>query len=66
MYIVIAGGGFYSYYNHHQENKSDKGRKIVVKNLSFMHTKRFNKYFKRWMQFRVGAIPRLPPKDSHR
>ena len=25
-----------------------------------MHTKRFNTSFKRWVQFRVGAIPRLP------
>ena len=24
-----------------------------------MHTKRFNTFFKRWVQFRVGAIPRL-------
>ena len=23
-----------------------------------MHTKRFNTCFKRWVQFRVGAIPR--------
>ena len=23
-----------------------------------MHTKRFNTFFKRWVQFRVGAIPR--------
>ena len=27
-----------------------------------MHTKRFNTFFKRWVQFRVVAIPRLPPK----
>ena len=27
-----------------------------------MHTKRFNTCFKRWVQFRVGAIPRLPKK----
>ena len=25
-----------------------------------MHTKRFYTFFKRWVQFRVGAIPRLP------
>ena len=25
-----------------------------------MHTKRFNTLFKRWLQFRVGAISRLP------
>ena len=39
-----------------QWNKSEKERKIVVKKLSFMHTKRFNPFFKRWVQFRVGAI----------
>ena len=25
-----------------------------------MHTKRFKEFFNRWVQFRVGAIPRLP------
>ena len=25
-----------------------------------MHTKRFNTFSKRWVQFRVGAIPCLP------
>ena len=25
-----------------------------------MHTKKFNTFFKRWVLFRVGAIPRLP------
>ena len=25
-----------------------------------MHTKRFHTFFKRWVQLRVGAIPRLP------
>ena len=29
-----------------------------------MHTKRFNTLYKRWVQFRVGAIPRLPVKDD--
>ena len=53
--FVVAGGGFYSYYIH-QGNKSDKERKIVRKKLSFMHTKRFNIFFKRWVQFRVGGI----------
>ena len=56
---MVEGGGFYSYYIH-QGNKSDKERKIVRKKLSFMHTKRLNTFFKRWVQFRVGAIPRLP------
>jgi len=54
---LVAGGGFYSYYIH-QGNKSDKERKFVSK--SFIHTKRFNNFFKRWVQCRVGAIPRLP------
>ena len=64
--LVVARGGFYSYYIH-QGNKSDKERKIARKKLSFMHTKRFHTLFKRWVQFkysnvqfRVGAIPRLP------
>ena len=51
--------GFYSYYIH-QGNKLDKERKIVRKKLSFMQTKRFFTFFKKWVQFRVGAIPRLP------
>ena len=55
---------FFLYYIH-QGNKSDKERNIVRKKLSFMHTKRFNKYFKRWVQFRVGAIPRLPIYAVH-
>ena len=41
---MIAGGGFYFYYIH-QENELDKERKIVRKQLSFMHTKRFNMFF---------------------
>ena len=36
-------------------------RKIVRKKLSFMHTKRFDTCFKRWVQFYLGAIPCLPP-----
>ena len=57
--VVVAGGKFYSYYIH-QGYKSDKERKIVREKLSFFHTKRFITFFKRWVQFRVGAIPRLP------
>ena len=57
--FMAAGGGFYSYYIH-QGNKSDKERKIVRKKLRFMNTKGFFSFFKRWMQFRVGAILRLP------
>ena len=37
-----------------------KKLKNVIKKLSFMDTKRFNTFFNRWVQFRVGAIPRLP------
>ena len=55
--FVVAG--FYSYYIH-QKNKLDKERKIVRKKLSLMYTKRFKIFYKRWVQFRVGAIPRLP------
>ena len=58
---MVAGGGFYFYYIH-QGNKLDKERKIVRKKLSFMHTKRFNIFFKKWVQFRVGDIPHLPIK----
>jgi hypothetical protein len=35
-------------------NKSDKERKTLRKKVNFMHTKRFNTFFKRWVQFRVG------------
>ena len=59
--FMVAGGGFYSYHIH-QWNKSDKERKIVRTKLSFIHTKRFSTFFKRWMKFRLGAIPRLPPE----
>ena len=38
----------------------DKDRKIVKKKLSVMHTKRFNTFSNRWVQFCAGAIPRLP------
>ena len=31
-----------------------------MKNVKFKQTKRFNTFLKRWVQFRVGAIPRLP------
>ena len=48
----VAGGGFYFYYIH-QGNKSDKERKIARKKLIFLHTKRFNNFFKRWVQFHV-------------
>ena len=50
---------FYSYYIH-QEKKSDKERKIERKTLSFLHTKRFDTFILRWVQFLVGAIPRPP------
>ena len=50
--FLVAGGEYYSYYIH-QGNKSNKERKIVRKKLSFMHTKRFNTFFKRWVQFHV-------------
>ena len=40
-------------------------KKIVRKKFKFMHTKRFNTFFKRWVQFRVGSIPRLPYEISN-
>ena len=57
--FVVDRGGFYSYYIY-QGNKSDKERKIVSKKLIFIDIKGFNTFFKIWVQFRVGAIPRLP------
>ena len=57
--FVVTGGGFYSYYIN-QGNKSDKDSKIVRKKLGFIHTKRFYTFLKRWGQFRLVAIPRLP------
>ena len=62
--FVVAWGGFYSYFIH-QGNKSYKKGKIVRKKLNFMHTKISNIYFKSWVQFRVGAIPRLPGRRIH-
>ena len=53
---MVAWVGFYSYYIY-EENKSDKERKIERTKLSIMHTKGFNTFFKRWVQFRMGAIP---------
>ena len=41
--FVVAGGGFYSYYNH-QENKSVKEKKIVKK-IILMHTKKCTTFF---------------------
>ena len=59
FYSWSPGAGFYSYYIR-QGNKSDKEREVVRKKLSFMHTKRFNTFSKKWVQFHVGAIPCLP------
>ena len=54
--FVVAGGGLYSYYIH-QGNKSDKERIIARKMLSFMHIKRLNTFFSKWVQSRVGLQP---------
>ena len=43
IWFVVAGGGFYSYYIH-QGNKSDEGKNIVRKKLSFMLKEDFLKY----------------------
>ena len=53
--FVVAGGGFYSYCIN-QGNKSDNERKTLRKKLSFMHTKRFNVFFKTRVQFQVYHI----------
>ena len=53
--FVVAGVGYCSYHIH-PGNKSDKERKIVRKKLSFLHTKRFNTFFKRWVQFQSQPI----------
>ena len=52
--IVVAGGGFYSYYIH-QDNKLDEERKILK---GFMHTKDLISFFKdgcnpSWVHFHV-------------
>ena len=50
------GVGFIPIKSTKEINQIKKG-KLIEK--SFMHTKRFNTLFQRWVQFRVGAIPRL-------
>ena len=57
---MVAVAGFIPIISTMQGNKSDKERKIIRKKMSFMHTERFITIFKRWVQFCVGAIPRLP------
>ena len=57
---MFAEGGFYLYYIPQGNKSSDEERKIIRKNLRFMYIKRFNKFIKRWGQFRMGAIPRVP------
>ena len=57
--LVVAGGGFYSYYIH-LGYKSDKERKIVRKSLVLCIQKDLINFL--LVQFCVGAIPRLPMK----
>ena len=52
---MVDGGGFYSYYIH-QGNKLHKERKILRIKFSFMHTKRFITFFKRWILVCVGQF----------
>ena len=49
---MVAGGGLYSY-SKHKGDKTDKEKKIVRLKLSFMHSKRFNRLFQKWVQFHV-------------
>ena len=58
------GAGFIPIISTEGINQIKRG-KIVRKKLSFMHKKRFNTSFKRWVQFRVGAIPRLPNRCTN-
>ena len=44
--FMVAGGGFYSYYNL-QCIKLDKERKNVRKKISFMHSKIFLRNFEK-------------------
>ena len=37
----------------------ERKEQLYEKKLSFMQTKSFNTFFKRWVQFREGAISRL-------
>ena len=52
------GAGFIPIISTKGINQIKKGK--LLKKLSFMHTKRFNTFFKGWVKFRVGAISRLP------
>ena len=55
--FVVAGAGFITFISTKGVNQIKKEN--CKKKSSFMHTKRFNTFFKRWVPFRVGAIPRL-------
>ena len=52
------GAGFIPIISTKGINKINRKETFITK-LSFMCTKRFIIFFKRWVQFRVGAIPRL-------
>ena len=58
VHLVLHPHGIAPAFLKHERKKSDKERKMLRKGL--MHTKRFNKFLKIWVQFRVGAIPLLP------
>ena len=51
------GAGFIPIISTKGINEIKKGN---CNKKNFRHTKRFIKFFKIWLQFRVGAIPRLP------
>ena len=52
------GAGFIPITSTKGINQKKEGN--CKKKISFMHTIRFITIFKIWVQFRVGAIPRLP------
>jgi hypothetical protein len=57
--FVVAGAGFYSYYNL-QCIKLDKEKKILEKKTGLCIQKTFNAVFKSGFNPVLGSIPRLP------
>ena len=57
---VLFLPNFFNSYYIHQGNKSDQERQIANKKVNFYAYKKILYIFKRWVQFRVGAIPHLP------
>ena len=56
---MVAGGGFYFYYNL-QFIKIDKEKKNMREKISLIHTKKSNAIFKNGFNPVLVSIPRLP------